>query len=1009
MINSVDIDRSGFHGILFNKDVTIFNLIDDRGGVVSGFEGGGEYTGILNRTKISGKANLSDSSCLNAIFTEDMEEYGFESSNIVKFGIHPRVCSDFICIRGGTVLHGNLGEVGMEYISTQIVNITSFDWSPHYSTGTFVTASDDALIRISDLRTKGIDYSFLSFYNTTHVKWSSLNSFMIATMHENCSFMSIYDLRTLKSMGIIPKIVWNNNRNRKGDVNTIDFEWIPFTSNKIVLNQIEFMSIIDISSSLSSFKMVENSLGNLCQTIDFAEYNSKHPYIYSNDNVASSVTDSGEKLIEEKGNLKDFKSEIGEHKIKTFSFVPETNCLIVHNELGNELYYCNLNDTITGDDDNIKLKFSKTDIKLPSDTFKIFIRNSNLFAFASCKDKLKYDAQFEEDFSQADLWLKKNISFSNLNSSKRHFFNLKNILLDWFVKDVNLIHGKIKNNNLIANNISHVTIESNGKIIMSISKHPIIQNKFVFEDNTKILGLIDDINSFEFSISLNISKNKSSFFTVKYYVTENTVQLINIVTHKISIYSNTSYTGNKMVYPRNFGSNVFPQENTHACIGIIPMRIFIDGAILEKKELGHLYEIFEIKVNEKRLSANDDCLLDWVSIISSWPRISTLGDNYLDEDLSERFEGIIRKLDNSNNIGTLEFISVKSKLMDNYFHSGNIEIKGSTRPSTKFSFAFKNFKQIIISKNEKLFFIRLNDDKLEKGISDVVEKLICEIDNMLADGMGMNCRMNSILKNTNDNYFSCAYVLLNWLIKTIYDENKNRQVVNTQNYYIDLNGNDKGSNCKGYLDEKLVFTKNNGVSKIDKGETGKRIDTGSFELLLLGPTLFHSLLNDKFISIVNRNHDVTLTKTKGHSGSVSDNIFYSNTLFKNKKIDKSRLISILKKLHFEIENNYNSRIMVVSIGKLLNYLNNYKKCSFSPSNTEHTPQEYKFNKSNKKRQGSKSDSYLICSVCNQYVYGLYTSCLHCKHGGHMKHIKIWFDTMGSNCPVPNCNCKCTGV
>ncbi|XP_667103.1 SD02907p [Cryptosporidium hominis TU502] len=46
-----------------------------------------------------------------------------------------------------------------------------------------------------------------------------------------------------------------------------------------------------------------------------------------------------------------------------------------------------------------------------------------------------------------------------------------------------------------------------------------------------------------------------------------------------------------------------------------------------------------------------------------------------------------------------------------------------------------------------------------------------------------------------------------------------------------------------------------------------------------------------------------------------------------------------------------------------------------------------------------------CSICLEPVFGLYTRCLSCKHGGHIKHIKDWFEDR-TICPMVNCKCKC---
>jgi hypothetical protein len=46
-----------------------------------------------------------------------------------------------------------------------------------------------------------------------------------------------------------------------------------------------------------------------------------------------------------------------------------------------------------------------------------------------------------------------------------------------------------------------------------------------------------------------------------------------------------------------------------------------------------------------------------------------------------------------------------------------------------------------------------------------------------------------------------------------------------------------------------------------------------------------------------------------------------------------------------------------------------------------------------------------CSICDNAVRGLFTVCDICNHGGHTRHIKLWFANY-SECPT-GCGCKCT--
>ncbi len=48
-----------------------------------------------------------------------------------------------------------------------------------------------------------------------------------------------------------------------------------------------------------------------------------------------------------------------------------------------------------------------------------------------------------------------------------------------------------------------------------------------------------------------------------------------------------------------------------------------------------------------------------------------------------------------------------------------------------------------------------------------------------------------------------------------------------------------------------------------------------------------------------------------------------------------------------------------------------------------------------------------CVVCDVSVRGVFTSCLSCGHGGHFKHLKLWF-VKKSACARSGCRCRCTG-
>ena len=54
---------------------------------------------------------------------------------------------------------------------------------------------------------------------------------------------------------------------------------------------------------------------------------------------------------------------------------------------------------------------------------------------------------------------------------------------------------------------------------------------------------------------------------------------------------------------------------------------------------------------------------------------------------------------------------------------------------------------------------------------------------------------------------------------------------------------------------------------------------------------------------------------------------------------------------------------------------------------------------------SCNDYAFRCSICTNSVRGLFTVCMTCSHGGHLKCIVSWFENH-SQCPT-GCGCKCT--
>ncbi len=74
--------------------------------------------------------------------------------------------------------------------------------------------------------------------------------------------------------------------------------------------------------------------------------------------------------------------------------------------------------------------------------------------------------------------------------------------------------------------------------------------------------------------------------------------------------------------------------------------------------------------------------------------------------------------------------------------------------------------------------------------------------------------------------------------------------------------------------------------------------------------------------------------------------------------------------------------------------------STSTSNSSHSS-------STKSPNTSHNDDNLNFLINNKYG-NQYSSCMNCKHGGHLKHLIEWFK-IESRCPVPHCKCHCLKI
>ncbi|PPS98130.1 WD40/YVTN/Zinc finger containing protein; RING/FYVE/PHD-type domain containing protein [Cryptosporidium hominis] len=1036
MLNSVDVDKSGRFGIFSKKDVYIYNLDRWKNRIDDGLE----FIKVDKGKKIGLKKSTEASSNLNSIFMDEYDHNSSKYPEIVKFGTHPSMYGNFINIQGNLILYGSLESIGLDCISTQMMNISSFDWSPHFSTGTFVTSCEDALIRISDIRSKSLDLSFMSFYNTNCIKWNPLNSYLIGALHENGEFLSIYDLRVLKSTGIISRNQWlNDGLKRKeretkcGEKGNTEFTWLPLSSDKVLISETDYLCIIDFKIAIESSNTAYNSIADCSNNLrvrNGAQYISLTNPNISPDfeilNFSSSSVEEDDDLGEDEGNglinqghtQVDTEMDIQDLnwknrtniKVNTFDFLPGTNDLIINDKNGrfyfSEIKYC---------DD---LELTKLKLKYSGPVKRIFSRENNgLTIFGGLKAASHSSISYfesEEKNIKYDFYatsLPRINNKRNITEDKRHKMSnltLQSFCLDWFYRDLNMIYEKVKLNQQMANNLISISIESNERIIAKLSRHPSLRGKFVMEDNTNLNLVID---SFEFTIILTTQKNN---IKATYYFTNNTILLIKEIFSYLSIIEkselNINSCGQEFKKLQNYdytSLNYLHVKEKNYMQNLIPVRVYVDNIILNGKEREKLCELFRIELDKELLislfsetvisnkAQVSKQLIDWVWIISSLP---------------ELIFGLLIQNDGSKKEQQLELISSTRKHVYGIGFEQQAIVGENYEKKTRISFTFNTLDKLIISQGNYLVVMKVNNED-DWNRATRYENILIEINEMLR-----KVEYISEERFLYGDYFKYAYVLFNWLTRVLYKQNRRRCVKDIQNFSIDPTNIEENSNLS----------------------------------MMLCPTAIHSYFKNKSDANTSRrqfdhiNDSVTPITYKFNLTCSSSSCF--------DQIDKTKLFILLKKLYLEIKNNYDARILVVAIQKLSNHIKRtedwYKLKNYSKTGSGNRLEGMRANEfiselelnpatlSEIQRGGIISDnngSILAhsvsafpldltlyseykstqvlklaseaCSICLEPVFGLYTRCLSCKHGGHIKHIKDWFEDR-TICPMVNCKCKC---
>lgn len=996
MLSSVDVDRSGRFGIYSRKDVHIYNLKCWIGGdVESGFI-------KANKVKRLGLNKSSEvGSNLDLIFMDEYDSLGSKSSEFVKFGTHPRMFESFISVQGNSVLYGTLDGTGIDYISSQMMRISSFDWSPHFSTGTFVTSCEDALIRVSDIRSKSLDLSFMSFYNTVSIKWNPFNSYLLGSLHEDGEFLSIYDLRMLRPVGIIPSTEWLGGRRRgaRTDRCIVDFLWLPLSSDKVLVCETDLLCVIDIPIVMGSSMTVytgevfdlSNSLipRNGVQNISLKRTN------VSLDFDVLSYSSSSMDEEERNGRLRS-QVRVGETnqnlscenggyiEVNTCDFLSETNNLIINDKDG-RFYYCEIKDQEDFGLRRLKVKYNGR-VK------RIFSSEGNKLTLFGGSSIDAHSGDFDDEngerggeFGGSSFYV---TSLPSLYTSGREVsgerggkfpsLTLRSFCIDWFHRDLNMIHEKVKTNQQMANNLISATIESDGKIIAKLSRHPSLRGSFVMEDNT---GSTLAIDSFEFTIILTNPQEKNNIKAV-YYITHNTILLISEIYSNLII--NNKLCGQEFEILPNYEYTSF--NNLHArkkfCMkNIIPVRVYVDDIIIAK-DRDKLNDLFGIEFDKELLCldsahATRHLLLDWVWVISSFPEL-VFGFN--NEQNSELVSYTRRNVYGVGSSRDQQAIVAESRAR-----------------SARVSFTFQTPDRLIISKggSSLILFVRVND---EDGLNRAsrYEDILYEINGTLR-------RIEHISEERflYGDYFRYTYVLLNWLARVLYKQGRRRSAKDIQNFSIDP----------------------------------ANVSEGSSSSMMLCPTIVHLYFKNRGSLGASRRQlyvhgDVCISN---HPLRYGFNEFGS-CLSVFDQIDKKKLITLLRKLYLEIGNNYKARILVVAIQKLSNHLERTEiRCQMrqlyrsglggqvklvdrerfasrsigSESESESRPMSESESRSFLGMWSIKLVDPLIvtCSVCLEPVFGLYTHCIACKHGGHMRHIGNWFEVI-KVCAVSGCECKC---
>ncbi|KAF7458211.1 WD40 repeat and RING finger domain-containing protein [Cryptosporidium felis] len=940
MLQSVDVDISGNFGISCGKGVFIHDLriwkrqLEDQL----------EFSEIEEGRKLIIDNIIDNGSYFDTIYMDYQTNLNFGDTDIVKFGTHPKVKDNFIVVHRNSMFHGTLDGMELEFISNQMMNITSFDWSPHFSTGTFVTSSEDALIRVSDIRSKSINFSFMSFYNTSNIKWNPLNSHLLGALQEKGAFISVYDLRMLKSIGIIPRQIWSDKNSSGQKREVLDISWLPLSSNKLLICESGLLTVLDITMALGSTEMVSNQncgfkTSEMIQHIGFkgSEFSSGFELLnFSSSSFEDEQAEDEDPSESADNKSSEIKSQVSYPKINTFDFISGTNNLIAGDNKG-RFYYCNI-------EEYEDLSLNKSKVRFFGSVERVFTRGSEgwiLFGHSNQCARIMSKIHNKTSNQILKPRIKPNFFASKKRRPPSEFqesslklddgilsCKLKDFCLKWFYKDLISLSEKVKTSQQIANNLVSVTIETGEVIFAGLSRHPTIRGKFQIDDNSHSITALE---SFDFTITLTSSMEPHKILKATYFITKNTLHIFNqaqLCRQNNPEYAEKSFSSDEYILRSENRARFSGKCMQCKLLNPVPLRIYVDNIILEGDDMKKICGFFEILKLEEGKGSEETSVLDWDRLILGWEELvmaALHGFGKVSENLHIKEQPFPSEF-------TKETISDPTK---EKFESS--ELGGKNGPS----YTFNTLDRLVLSSGNHLIMMRMND---EYGLrSERYENIVLEINKMLAKLHKM-----SESKFIYGDFVGYSYALLNWLTGMLYKQARKHGVQDIRHFSFDP----------------------------------KRVsDTGSLQEMVLSPTSLHSYFRNLKESHSSRSQEEIWdpeTSTNYIRGVISPTIEVEG------QIDKKKLMLLLKRLYLEIKNNYDARILILAIQKLSNHLERSR---------------------GRRPVRQENDPYLICYVCSEPVFAIYSRCPKCKHGGHIKHIQIWFDSK-QRCPAVGCDCQC---